>query len=798
MMSPRWQKVFADIWGHKFRSLLVIASITIGLFATGLIVSMDLIISQDMKTGYAAVNPANIEIFASPFDQDLVDSVRHVDGVRQAEGVQTLTLRVLNTKGEWQPIELKAIPNIDKMATNLVSLKQGVWPPQERQVAIDAYRLGEVAQGVGSTIQVELPSGKIRELSVTAVTHDQTLGSVGAGGFFLAPVQGYITFSTLEWLESPLLMNRLYVTVQDNSTDRAHLQQISDRVTHAVEESGNVVLFSQVRPEDDHPNRVYVDAISAVLVVLGFLVMFLSAFLITNTLSALLNQQVNHIGIMKAIGARRGQIIAVYMSLIFIYGLAAFVIALPLSGLAAYALMQNFASAINIDLQGFRIEPSVVWLELGIALVIPQLAGFLPILNGTRISVVEALSGLSQNKPRDTKSNRGSFRRLPRPILLSLRNTFRRLGRLSLTLLTLTLGGAIFIATFNVQSSLTKYIERIGHYFLADVTVNLNDSARISEIEPIIQDVPGVAHVEGWAETAAVLVKPDGTPGESVSLLAPPAGSRLVNPVMLEGRWLRPGDDASVVVNERFRETFPRLQPGDQIKVKISGEEKAVTVIGFFQMAGKSSGYLAYTTYEYLSVVTHQNNRANSFHVVATQNNMSLQQQNALGRAIETRLKDHGFRVAEVEAGRSLTADTASGLNILTGFLLIMAILIAVVGSIGLAGTMSLNVLERTREIGIIRAIGASDRSVMELVMVEGLLIGLMSWIFGLLLALPVSSLMANAIILALFGATADFTFTPIGVILWLVVVVILSVLASVGPARNATRLTIREVLAYE
>jgi putative ABC transport system permease protein len=412
--------------------------------------------------------------------------------------------------------------------------------------------------------------------------------------------------------------------------------------------------------------------------------------------------------------------------------------------------------------------------------------------------VVEALSGLSQNKPRDTKSDRESFRRLPRPILLSLRNTFRRPGRLFLTLLTLTLGGAIFIATFNVQSSLTKYIERIGHYFLADVTVNLNDSARISEVEPIIQDVPGVAHVESWAATAAVLVKSDGTPGESVSLLAPPVGSHLVNPVILEGRWLQPGDGAAIVVNERFRETFPGLKPGDQITIKIAGKEQVVTVIGFFQMAGKSSGYLAYATYEYLSVIIHQNNRANSFHIVATQGNMTLEEQKALGRAIETRLKDHGFRVAEVEAGRSLIATTASGLNILTGFLLIMAALIAIVGSIGLAGTMSLNVLERTREIGIIRAIGASDRSVMELVMVEGLLIGLMSWLFGLLLALPVSSLMANAIILALFGATADFTFTPLGVILWLVVVVILSVLASVGPARNATRLTIREVLAYE
>jgi putative ABC transport system permease protein len=798
MMRPRWQKVFADIWGHKFRSLLVIASITIGLFAAGLIVSMSLIINQDMKAGYAAVNPAEIQIFASPFDQDLVDSIRHVEGVRQAEGVQTLTLRVRNLKGEWQPIELKAIPEIATMDINRVSVQQGAWPPQDRQVAIDVYRLGEVAAGVGSAIQVELPSGKIRELSVAAVTHDQTIGSVGAGGFFLAPVQGYITFATLEWLDAPPLMNRLYVTVRENPTDRAHLQEIADKVTHAVEDGGNVVVFSQVRPQNDHPNRVYVDAITAVLVVLGFLVLFLSGFLITNTLAALLNQQVNHIGIMKAIGARRGQIISVYMSLIFVYGLTAFAVALPLSGWAAYALMQNFASAINIDLQGFRIEPSVVWLELGIALLIPQLAGIVPILNGTRISVVEALSGLSQNKPRETKRDRGSFRRLSRPMLLSLRNTFRRPGRLALTLTTLTLGGAIFIATFNVQSSLTNYISRISHYFLADVTVNLNSGARRSEVEQIIRAVPGVADVEGWAATAAVLVKADGTPGDSVSLLAPPADSTLVNPVILEGRWLRPGDDGSIVVNERFRETFPDLKPGDRIKIKISGSEKVLTVIGFFQMAGKSGGFLAYTTYEYLSVVIHQNNHANSFRVVASRKNMTLAEQKALGQAIETRLKQRGFRIAEVEAGRSLTATTASGLNILTGFLLMMAVLIAVVGSIGLAGTMSLNVLERTREIGIIRAIGASDRAVMNLVMVEGLLIGLMSWIIGVGLALPVSSLMANAIIMALFGATADFTFTPIGVFLWLVVVVILSVFASVGPARNATRLTIREVLAYE
>jgi putative ABC transport system permease protein len=177
---------------------------------------------------------------------------------------------------------------------------------------------------------------------------------------------------------------------------------------------------------------------------------------------------------------------------------------------------------------------------------------------------------------------------------------------------------------------------------------------------------------------------------------------------------------------------------------------------------------------------------------------MNIDQQKALGAAIEAKLKAKGYRVSELEAGKSLTATTADGLNILTGFLLMMAVLIAIVGSIGLTGTMSLNVLERTREIGILRAIGASDRAVMRLVMIEGLLIGMMSWIFGVILSLPIGNLMANAVNLALFGAPAGVTITLMGDFLWLLVVTVLSVLASVGPARNATRLTIREVLAYE
>ena len=802
MLRPRWRKVLSDLVGNKIRSLLVVASIAVGLFAVGLITSMNAIITADMETGYRSVNPANIVIFASPFDLELVDHIGNMDGVRQAEGVRSLTLRVRNAEGEWEPIEIKAIPQIDEMQVNLLQLQEGNWPPHNRQVIVDEYKLASLPAGVGGAMEIELPSGKVRELELVGIINDQTIGTSGGGGFFLAPVQAYITLETAEWLGSSETLNQLFVTVEGDSDDVEHLREVATQVSQEMEESGIAIYSSALRASDDHPNRVYVQAISSVLIVLGFLVMGLSALLITNTLAALLNQQEHQIGVMKTLGARRGQIVSIYMLLIFVYGIAAFFIALPLSSRVAYLLLEGFASAINMVLQGYRVVPLAIILQVVIALVVPQLAGIGPILHGTRISAVEALSGYSQSHP---PSSHGlidrvihNLRSLPRPTLLSLRNTFRRKGRLFLTVFTLTLGGAIFIGTFNVQRSLTSYIARIGRYFTADVNLSLARNYRISEIQEILGGVPGVGAVEGWAATAGELVFPDGSTGESTTILAPPASSKLVEPVLLDGRWVQPGDENAIVVNERFSESYPDLEVGDTIQIKIAGRERDLVVVGFYQLAGKSTGYLAYGTYEYLSDVIHESNKASTYRITGEHSGLTIEEQKALGQAIETVLVQRGYKVSEITAGKSLTATTADGLNILTGFLLMMASLIAIVGSIGLTGTMSMNVLERTREIGIIRAIGASDRAVMNMVMVEGVLIGLMSWVFGTLLSLPIGTAMSNAINLALFGAAADFSITPVGVILWLAVVLVLSVLASVVPARNAARLTIQEVLSYE
>ena len=798
---PRWRKVVSDLTGSKVRSILVVASIGIGLFAVGLIVNAYLIITQDMRAGYSAVNPANVIISTTFYDPSELYPIRNIAGVRQAEGVFAFTLRFHAADGSWKPISIQAIPKIENKQIDTLKLLKGSWPPADKELVVDGYNLAKLPVGVGGMVEIELPSGAIRKVKLVGVVNDQTVGATDPGGFFLAPVQGYMTYATLPWLEMPATLNTLRITVSGDANDLEHLRAVSNQVSQFLKNAGQTVSSAAIRAMDDHPNRVYVDAIAAVLIVLGFLVMFLSAFLITNTLSALLNQQMHQIGVMKTIGASRQQVASIYMLQIFFFGLIAFVIAQPLSSYAAYALLGIVANQINILLQGFRVIPLVVLLQLAIALVVPQAAGFIPILQGTRITTVEALSGYNQSKPpsgRAWNPTNRIVKRIPRPVLLSLRNTFRRRGRLALTLTTLTLGGAVFIATFNTSAALTNYIAQIGRYFLADVNLTFKQYYRLDQITQSVMKVPGVAAVEAWSSAEAELVLPNGSVGESISLLAPPAGSQLVNPVLLEGRWIETGDTQAITVNEPFRMLIPNLKVGDTLQLKIAGKVYDMKVVGFFQLAGESGGSIGYTTYSFLSDAIHEPNRAQLFRVTASQSKLNLSDQDALGRALEKQLVAENFDVQQVESGHSLTATTANGLSILTDFLLIMALLTAIVGSIGLAGTMSMNVLERTREIGIVRAIGASDRAVINLVMAEGVLIGLMSWALGTALSFPITSLMSNAIIESLFGATAKFTFSPEGVILWLVIVLVLSALASVLPARNAASLTIREVLAYE
>ena len=805
MNRPRLHKVLSDLWSNRVRSLLVVASITIGLFAIGVIATLYAVITEDMQNGYAATNPANVFISTRAFNKDFIDHLSRLDGVRQAEGARITNTRLEASPGEWVLLRLKSVPDFNEMQINQVRLLEGSWPPKDREIVLEESKIAKTNAQLGDTAILEMPSGKTRQVKVTGIVQDQSIGAggTGTGGFFSAPAQGYVTQNTLDWLQQaqPYQLNTVYITINGDSRDQNRLDTIANNISDDMKKNGLEASNTSTRSSFEHPNRTLVQAISSVLFFLGFLVVFLSSFLITNTLQALMDQQVQQIGIMKTVGARRGQIIILYMALILIFGMLAFAIAVPLANQASFRLLELLSDKLNIALQGQRFVPMVIVIQGLLAVIVPQAAAFTPIWQGAQISVQEALSGVRQNAVQTggwIDRRLAQIRRLSRPMRISLRNVFRRKGRLILTLITLTMGGAVFIATFNVQVSMNNYINQMTHYFLADVNLTLGRPYRMDEVRTLLSDFPEISHIEGWASARSELIAADGSAGENVQLLAPPAGSQLVEPILLAGRWLQPGDQNAIVLNEEFMSRFPNLHVGDTLRMRVNGDEHDWVVVGFFQFAGRVTGFIAYTNYEYLSNLIGMPNQAVLYRIVANPAGMSAAQQEVLAQKIEQHLRDNNIPIADITTGSTLSQMASDGFNVLTAFLLFMAMLTALVGSIGLTGTMSMNVLERTREIGVMRAIGASDKILMRMVIVEGMLIGLISWLLGSALAFPISGAMSESISRAIFDAPSNFGFTITGFAIWLVMVILLSILASVMPARNAARLTIREVLSYE
>jgi putative ABC transport system permease protein len=795
MIRPRWRKVLSDLWDNKMRTLLVVASIAVGVFSIGMIAGTYEIISKDMGASYASANPANIDLRTDDFNQELLDSIKNVEGVNEAEGRRFLSVRVRIPGGEWTNLDLVAINDFNDTQVNLLLPIEGNPLPADKQVLLEKKALDDISVQVGDDLEFQLPNGKIKSMTVAGIVQDQTTGA----GDFLAPPLSYVTRDTLPWLGQSTDYNRLLVTVEGDSNDIDHIREVSTSVSDKIEKSNLLVYRTELNKTNEHPMSSTVEAILGILMALGILIVFLSGSLIANTLNSLLTQHLPHIGVMKLIGARSQQIFGMYIALILSFGMIALLIALPTGGQAAYALSLFIANKMNFNLQGYRIVPLAYLLQIVVALLIPLVAGFIPVINGSRVKVQEAISGSGLSA---SKASYGWLERLgsrvkwlTRPMLISLRNTFRRKRRLLLTLLTLTIGGAIFIAVFNVQLSLEDFIKKTEKYFIADVTLNFDRPYRVDEINNAVEDIPHVQHSEGWSFVSADIIRPDNSVADYLTLLAPPVDSKLIDPIMLEGRWLQQGDKKAITVSEAIWSDFPNLQAGDQLKLKINGQEDEWTVVGIFRFISRDQ-IIGYATYDYISELLNLPKQAFSYRIVTDEHTLEYQKQ--MSATIDKYLRDRGYHVSETQAGLSTLETASESLAILINFLLIMALLTALVGSIGLTGTMGMNVMERTREIGVMRAIGATDGQLMRTVMVEGMIIGLISWFLGALFSFPITFLLSRIISLAIFNSPSQFVLNPMGFIIWLGLVLILSAIASVLPARSAARLTIREVLAYE
>jgi putative ABC transport system permease protein len=795
-MAPRWSKVIRDLFANRTRTLLVVLSIAVGVAAFGAILAGLTTMRSELQTSYLAINPASAVLTTSAFDDDLVAAARRVPGVAEAQGQRAVAARAQIGPATWIDMQLFVLPDDGVTTINSVRPERGAWPPPDRAILIERASLPKTGVTVGAPLRVELPGRTARTLTLAGLTHDLSLPPAPIAG----QAFGYINAATLAWLGGPTDHNQLLITTATGRADAAHIQAVAAQVERLIERSGREVQVIDVPTPLQHPAELVLGTIVVVLSTLGILALLISGFLIINTISAILNQQIRQIGIMKAIGARTRQIMGLYVVLVAAFGLLALLIAVPLGMAGAYGLTLFVASQLNVTLEGFRPPLSIIALQCVAAILIPIVAAALPIRAAARITVREALSGDTTTPP----AHAGLFVRLlsripmlTRPTVLALRNTFRRRGRLVRTLIALSLGGAVFVSVFTLRASLFTTLDDSIAAQQYDLEVQFSRPYRAERAAQDARSVAEVRHVESLRRAQAFPVRPDGSTAEVVNLRALPAETSLLAPRMAAGRWLDPADERGLVLSTNYLTKDPAVQLGDSITLQIADKEATWRIVGFVEeFLPPTTPAVGYVNLPAFMRVMGEFGRTDTLRIATAGHDAAAHA--AAAQALERRLSERGY---EVRLIRSRTEDRAiltERFDVLTGVLSIMAGIIGVVGGLGLAGTMSINVLERTREIGIMRAVGAADGAVQQVVFGEGLTIGLLAWLIGTLVSFPLSFAMSYQMGMALLNLPLTWTYASGAVGAWLGIVLLIAAAASYLPARNATRLTVREVLAYE
>jgi putative ABC transport system permease protein len=311
--------------------------------------------------------------------------------------------------------------------------------------------------------------------------------------------------------------------------------------------------------------------------------------------------------------------------------------------------------------------------------------------------------------------------------------------------------------------------------------------------------VSGVSGVEAWMLSVSQLYDGAGKPLGEMSVYAIPPGTAFVRPTLVEGRWLRPDDDRAVVVTGAALPSVGYLHAGDSIDLKVNGRRTTWQVAGVTMVAGgdqfgRGSVYVPIDAFGRLNGTL---GRAN--YVAAVTNTQDETEQSQIMQAAADELRSGGIPVGATFSGAQMRALYVFVVEVMVALMMSMAILLGVIGGLSLAGMMSLNVIERTREIGVMRAIGARNRDVWGIVITEGVAIGMVGAVLGAVAAVPFGSLLATGIGMALTGGEpVPFQYSLTGALLWLAISAVMAALSSLQPAYAASRVAVRDALAYE
>jgi putative ABC transport system permease protein len=791
MVSALLRKSISDLSRRRSRTFFAVATLALAVAGIGLFATPTLM-NRAMSAEVAADRLPDLTIYTRPLvlGQAQLSALAAVPNVRAVEPRSSFGGRVY-VGARRAFAQVLGIPDFTRQDVNVVHVASGV-PPGTGAVLTDTQntRQGLLSVQAGQTVRIIAADGTVRSLRVSGEGRNldggQTVTSDGVIVLYASP-------ATVASLSRTLGYDELFFQLAD--TRPAAVNATIAAIRHTLAAVPGFTGFSdlpQVRAAGDWPGKSSFQNFSKFLYIITLLALLSALVLISNTMTALVAEQTSEIGIMKAVGGRRRQIAAVYLKTALLLGGLGSVAGIVLGVLLAYVLTRYFGSTLFAAGVGFGIDWPIVLISALVGLLGPPLAALPAIRRAVRVPVRDALeatgSAVGGQDAGDRLLRRVRF--LPRPAQIGLRNVGRRRRRSLSTSLVIALAVGTVLAVLGLASAIASTSRGSWGDHGEDVNiVPVGGRLLDTRAADLIRATPGVAAVEPHFVTDVTLV------GKDAKIWAVQQAT-MFHYRLAAGRWYTPAEEqtrAHVAVVERDIAQATGIRLGDSISVQTASGPAAFRVIGISanQQENGTALFVPLTTMH--AVLTSMPADANDYWVQTTSHDHAFIDRTTT--RIEDTLTAQGYDVNSEIVYVRLASEIASYRTVTTT-LAVVGLLVVAISMAGLANALTMSVLERTREIGILRSIGARARDIRRIFAAETLTLAAAGWLIGIPLGYLLD-LFLVWLVKKVVNINLTLAFPPWNLALALAGTILLALLITLVPIRRAAHLRPGAALRY-
>jgi putative ABC transport system permease protein len=816
MIRTRGRKILRDIWARKARTALVAVSIFIGVFGTVTLFSMGDLTVRQLKKDLDQNKLAMIRSYLSvppgvqPDNEQVLTTLRAVPDTTAVEGQMVYPFfwkKIGADKFQSSTIFSYSEP-LDQIQLEPMRLMKGRFPdPGHKEIVVEQRFAKHYGLGVGDQIVVRVLGGAEQNGGAASEETWTIVGTVffpyGYGGFtpVLPENTVFAALPDAQYITGFTSFTSLYVRYKDYLSAQIHSEGF-DQVVTSASNGAYIPVFTFTEDPAKNSAITFIETSGNVMAILALLALVVSGFLVFNVLTAIVTEQRQQIGVMKSVGASQTDNFLIYSGMALIYGIMGVVPGVLLGIPVGFVAARGFAQSSNFVLDKFAISTPAVVLGIVVGLAVPVLASLLPVFNGTRVSIREALTDLGISASYGQGPLARLVQRLPVPITVrqGISNVIRKKGRIVLTVITLTLAAGAFMGVFAVFNSVSQVLNEFFNAYTFQLTVEPKDISQLDQAETLVLDhFPDLTSKGPYTSLA---VKIDGFDKEFNPAAGPPAlfasgydpATGAFDLKLVAGESLAESPNG-VVISQSIADWIHK-GVGDTITIHAGGRSGEYQIVGITSFPYDGVWFKWDDLARLGGFVTPDGTPVPSGWAVVINQKGHISAADVQDKidAINELLMSNGIAASygNIELFKEQISNAVATFQMLFNF---AALLIALVGAVGLLTTLSMSVYERQKEIGVMRSIGAGSLAIIGQFMTEGLVVGLLAWLIGL----PLSYVLNNGLIAALnLGKAYNLGYPPAAAVLGLVGTLIITALASLWPSLSAARKTVSNILRYQ